>query len=217
MESGKVKRAFRRCGNCDSYRRSDHALYCGNEHGGSPGEILSPFDGEGCGDWSRVTDVNIYELRWRMFAIVESAELNGLGPEETRGGLEGLGGGLEEVCDGLAAANAGDRGNMAAIKAEKARLSEREDAAEKRIGLRKESIRQMMEAAGIKSLKTALYTYSIRKNQPGVKFDDEGEIPDCYMKAQAPVPDKLAIAYALKEGRDVPGARLERTESLVIT
>ena len=215
MEGNKVKPAFQGCGNCESYRKAHGGHYCGNAESGSGGEMLSPFDG--CADWSMATDVSIYELRWRMLAIVESAELNGLGPEEARRGLEGLGGGLEETCDGLAAANAVDRGNITAIRAEKERLSAREDAAEKRIGMRKETIKQMMGSAGTRCLKTALYTYSIRKNGPGVKFDDESEVPECYMLPQPPKPDKLAIAYALKEGRDVPGARLERTESLVVT
>ena len=97
------------------------------------------------------------------------------------------------------------------------RFADREKAAEKRIELAKENLKRMMEAAGKKSLKTALHDFSIRKNPPSVVIDEPDEIPVCYMKTADPVPDKTAIKEAIKAGREVPGAKLIQTESLRIS
>ena len=208
----------RYCGNCKHYSKNGiYGLYCGNAESGSAGEMVTPFDGGGCGTWEGVAALDVYELRWRVLAIIESAELNGYGQGETAKAIDGLNGGLEAIADSLATAITQDKGSIEAIKEEKARLAEREKAAEKRIELAKGNLKRMMEAAGKKSFKTALHDFSIRKNPPGVAIDVPGEIPACYMKTADPVPDKTAIREAIKAGREVPGARLEQTESLRIS
>ena len=207
-----------RCGNCGHYKQNyGYGLYCSNDVSETSGEVCSPFDGEGCQAHEPLTDMNNYELRWRMLAIIESAELNDFGQEEISKAIEGLGGGLEAVADGHAAANAKDKGNIEAIDVEMKRLNERKQSAVKRIELRKDNIKQKMELAGMKGLKTALFDYSIRKNPHSVVIDKPNDIPACYLTTPEPVPDKLAIKAALKEGLEVPGARLTQTESLRIS
>ena len=206
------------CGNCKHYKKNyGHGLYCSNEASESGGEVCSPFDGEGCQAHEHLGDVNNYELRWRMFAIIESAEINGFEQSKISVVFDGLNGGFEKMADNLAAAIAQDKNNVENIKEEKARLADREKAAEKRIELAKENLKRVMQKSGKRTLKTALYDFSIRKNPPSVVIDKPDVIPACYMAMPEPVPDKLAIKTALKEGREVPGARLEQTESLRIS
>ena len=95
------------------------------------------------------------------------------------------------------------------------RLAARKQAAAKRIEMRKESIKSMMAGAGMRKLKTALHSIHIRRGA-SIEVLDEKEIPECYMREMPKQPDKNAIKAALKEGREVPGARLVQAESLMI-
>jgi hypothetical protein len=57
----------------------------------------------------------------------------------------------------------------------------------------------------------------VRQNPESVLIFDEAQIPADYIKAKMETSiDKTAIKSALKAGRDVPGAKLTRTQKLVI-
>ena len=206
------------CGNCKHYKKNcGYGLYCGNEASETSGEISSPFDGEDCATHERLPHINNYELRWRMLAIIESAEINDFEQSKISVAFDGLNGGFEEMADSLAAAITQDKNNIENIKDEIARLKDREKAAEKRIELAKEDLKRIMLKAGKRAFKTALYDYSIRKNPPSVEILNESEIPGCFFNTPPPKPDKAVIRDTIKAGREVPGARLVQTESLRIS
>lgn len=73
------------------------------------------------------------------------------------------------------------------------------------------AIQAAMEIAELTSLKTPAATLSVRPSPPSVEIIDEAAIPAIFM-VQPPLPparpDKKAIAAALKEKQDVPGATL---------
>jgi hypothetical protein len=58
------------------------------------------------------------------------------------------------------------------------------------------------------SIRAGIHTASVRKGSASVVITDDAAIPPEYMRQPAPVADKAAIAKALKDGREVPGAVL---------
>ena len=57
----------------------------------------------------------------------------------------------------------------------------------------------------------------VRQNPESVMIFDEAQIPADFIKAKMETSiDKTAIKSALKSGKDVPGAKLTRTQKLVI-
>ena len=204
------------CGNCKFYVIGPYGAFCDCCACDAQGELVSPFEyGNECEQWEKASVMDSCELRRRMLAIVESAELNGWTHEETQRALDTLDASLEEKADSLIKANTEDEGNIACIAKEIARLSVRKTAAAKRIEMREESIKKMLADAGARKLKTPLHGLHVRRNAR-VEILDEKGIPDCYMREMPKQPDKKAIKEALTEGREVPGAKLVHTESLVI-
>jgi hypothetical protein len=85
-------------------------------------------------------------------------------------------------------------------------------------GLR-EYLKTCMESAGIEKIECPLWKVSIQKNPPSVDVFDPLSIPAAYMtdpKPVPPAPDKALIKQAIKEGFEVPGARLTQSTRLAI-
>ncbi len=103
------------------------------------------------------------------------------------------------------------------LKAEAARMKERE----KSFRDRAETIRKNLEAAMLatdkRKIKTAMFTFSIRRNPESVVIDRQDSVPERFLKFKEPEIDKTAIKKALKAGENLDGfAHLEQTESLQI-
>jgi|GEM_PF-1807564 len=80
-------------------------------------------------------------------------------------------------------------------------------------------LRDCMIRAGISRIESAHLVLAIRDNPPAVVVDDASLIPAQYMRTPEPPPpepDKRAIADALKDGADIPGVRLVRTQRIDI-
>ena len=76
-----------------------------------------------------------------------------------------------------------------------------------------------MKATDKRTIKTALFTFSIRRNPESVVMDVKypESVPERFWKARDPEIDKTAIKKALKAGENLDGiAHLVRTESLQI-
>lgn len=107
----------------------------------------------------------------------------------------------------LAAVEGEKDGIEIAIAKMKERLTRHCDKA---IGIR-DAIQGAMEIAELTSLKTPAATLSVRPSPPSVEITDEAVIPAIFMVQPPPPParpDKKAIAAALKDKQDVPGATL---------
>ena len=151
------------CGNCEHYAIGPYGAFCDCVACDAQGEIVSPFEYRGeCGQWEKAEGMAADDLRRRMLAIVESAELNGWAHGETQRALDALDASLEEKADSLVKANTEDGWGMAGIKKEMERLAARKQAAAKRIEMRKGSIKSMMAGAGMRKLKTALHSIHIK-------------------------------------------------------
>lgn len=85
-------------------------------------------------------------------------------------------------------------------------------------GLR-DYLKSCMESAGIEKIECPLWKVSIQKNPPAVDIFDPMSIPSAYMTEPKPVPaapDKALIKQAIKDGFDVPGARMTQSTRLAI-
>lgn len=76
-----------------------------------------------------------------------------------------------------------------------------------------------MLACGIQSIDAPLFSIKVTKNPPSVEIFDERQIPTEYMNdppPPAPKPDKKLIAQAIKDGFEVPGAKLAQGFRLAV-
>lgn len=102
-----------------------------------------------------------------------------------------------------------------AIDSEIKRLKARKAIAEKSVSRMKEALISFMAATNQSKTKTKFYSVSCREVEH-VNVFDFAALPEQYKKYADPVPDKNAIKSAIKSGKDVAGASLEPTKSLLI-
>lgn len=96
-----------------------------------------------------------------------------------------------------------------AIKNEIDRLTTMKKAIDNKNAKFKEYVKQNMEELELQKIDTELGTLSIAKNPASVEIYDESMIADEYKKEKVTVTiDKTAIKNAIKEGKEVEGARL---------
>jgi hypothetical protein len=133
--------------------------------------------------------------------------------------LESLSGPLDEHLENLAKMvrniEAADSGVVQTISGLEQRHASLQRAAER--GRR--MILDLMRGARRESASTALFSLAIRKNPPHIVIDDQSALPSAYLNCPPPpppVPDKKAIAAALKAGEQVPGAHSEQSVRLDI-
>lgn len=106
-----------------------------------------------------------------------------------------------------------------AIRQAEADMRARRTAIENRAKRVRAYLLEQMARTGIKQIECPLFKISIRENPPAVVIDAESQIPDEFMATPPmpePVPDKKAIAAAIKGGREVAGCHLERGTRLEI-
>lgn len=89
-----------------------------------------------------------------------------------------------------------------------AKLRDRKDRIEKRIGMRKVAIHTAMQAGEIQKIETPAGTISRKAVPPSALILEEAQIPSEFWKPQEPNLDKKAVLDALKAGTAVPGAQL---------
>lgn len=103
----------------------------------------------------------------------------------------------------------------------------KQQARGQRLAERAKQLRQYMlshaRATGIKRIEHTDFVLKIVNNTPSVIIDDPRQIPASFMRTPEPepppqpVPDKPALAKALKEGIEVPGAHLFRGQRIDIS
>ncbi len=105
------------------------------------------------------------------------------------------------------------------IKDAEAQMAKRRKALENRAARIRQYLLNNMQHTGIQKIDGPYFRIAIQDNPPAVQIDDERQIPAEFMRQPEPpppMPDKPAIKDALKAGREIPGARLVRGQSLRI-
>lgn len=111
---------------------------------------------------------------------------------------------------------------LPAIDAEIARLQGLRAEIVKRADALRNKMLAAMQAMELQKITCPLFQISRRNNPEKTVILDESLIPAEFMRTPEPppppkpTPDKAAIKAALKAGQEVQGAKLERTERLVV-
>ncbi|MGE8451284.1 MAG: siphovirus Gp157 family protein [Pseudomonadales bacterium] len=130
--------------------------------------------------------------------------------------MEGIEGEFQEKGKAIAMITLNIDGDLEAIQSQIDRLTERKRIITNRKESLKEYLRQNMEAAGITKITHPLFTITCGKGKPIVVIDDAKALPDDFVNVQVTsAPDKAAIAKALKNGQEVPGAHSEIGKSSI--
>lgn len=130
--------------------------------------------------------------------------------------LEGLAGELEVKATNIAMMIRNVEAEAEAIREAERGMERRRKTKEALTERLRAYLKENMERAGIPPIECPYFRISIRDNPPSVVIDAESQIPAEYMRQPPAVPDKKAIAAAIKEGHDIPGARVERGNRLEI-
>ena len=160
---------------------------------------------------------SLYDLSAAYLAVLDEM------PEEidqqtVNDTLEAIDGAIEEKAFNIVAYAKDLEGQAKVIEAEEKRLSARRKAYENRAKSIKTYLQGTMEKLGRDKIKGDLFTIALQNNPGTVQISNEKAIPTKYLTivpAQY-VPDKKAIAAALKNGEDVPGCEFIRSRRLAI-
>jgi transposase-like protein len=132
--------------------------------------------------------------------------------------LDSIAGPLDERLENLAKMVRNVESAARGVEQTIANLEARRDALTRAAERGRELIRDLMQTAQRDKVTTALFSLALRKNPPQVVIDREEELPaEFLVRHEAPpMPDKRAIAAALKAGHEVPGAHAEQRMRLDI-
>ena len=98
-----------------------------------------------------------------------------------------------------------------AFKEEAARLTKRQKTAENGVQRLKDSLVHYLQTTENPKITSGLFTVSLCKAPASCEITSEDQIPDSFFMPQPPVIDRAAIKELLKQGIDVPGARLTQS------
>ena len=137
--------------------------------------------------------------------------------------LEGMELDIEEKAANVAVYIKGTLAEAEALKAERDKLSARIKAKQNAAERMKQYLLDNMRKLSRNKIETSRAVISVRNNAESVNITDEGELIDWaqgnhdeYLRYKDPEINKTAIKKALQQGEDIPGCRLERTQSVTI-
>lgn len=156
----------------------------------------------------------LYELADKYKELSERDDLD---PEVLHDTLDAINDALEDKADNIAAwidelTNAAKRKKA---KADEWKSSAKADL--NRAENLKQYLIQELNYAGKKKVETDRFLLSTRNNAPSTIIEDETLIPDAFKTTKVTeTVDKTAIKEAIKAGKEVPGARLQASQSITI-
>lgn len=159
--------------------------------------------------------MTLYEIADQFLELMEMAEDETLDQAIIKDTLEGVECELEDKADSYAKIRMELQGKVDMITAEIERLAAKKATLSNNIKAITKNLENAMLATGKRKFKTNLFSFSIQKNTPAVKIDNEDAIPDEFYVPQNPKLDKRAVAVYLKEN-SCNWAHMEQTESLRI-
>jgi hypothetical protein len=153
-----------------------------------------------------------------LAAAQQLADLD-MDPQTVADTLEGLSGDLEVKATNVAMFVRNLEASAEQIKAAEAAMSARRKSIENRAASVRDYLKAQMERTGITKIECPYFKLAIRENPPAVVIDAASQIPAEFMRQpEMPPPaiDKKAIAEAIKAGKEVPGAHMERATRLEV-
>lgn len=160
--------------------------------------------------------MTLYEMKSEYMEILSMLEDPDCDEEIIRDTLESLHGDIEDKAEGYGMVIAQLNAEAEMLMVESVRLSKRAKTALNNADRLKRRLQAALTEMELKKLKTNHFNFSIRKNAASVVILPDTEIPDEYLVKQDPKVDKGKVKEALKAGKDLPFAKLESTESLIM-
>lgn len=158
---------------------------------------------------------HLYELTGEMLSL-QQAVADSDDPAifaDTLGAMEGL---IEKKAEQICFVVKNLDPSIEGINAEIERLQARKKAITAKQDWLTNYLRENMERCGIKKIECPLFSITLAQGREIAVIDSHDAIPDEFVKVKTSIdPDKNAIAAALKDGREVPGAHLERAKSSI--
>ena len=156
----------------------------------------------------------LYELTGQYAELLSAIESDEVPEEAISDTLEALGGELDEKIDSVACIIKQLDSEAIAIKAEKAKLADRQSVKEHQRDRLKDYIRQAMQLAGKKKVETSRNCVSVGKAQPkavitnldALKSRNDIWKPYDYRETNV---DKTSLKTLLQAGEQIPGAALQ--------
>jgi hypothetical protein len=100
-------------------------------------------------------------------------------------------------------------GSITALDNEIERLQDKKRVIQNKVDSIRDYLKHNMEATGISKIECPLFTITLSKPAKRVEITDEALLPDEFVSVKTTVsPDKVALAKALKEGKEITGAVL---------
>ena len=138
--------------------------------------------------------------------------------------LDGIEQEFEDKAENVAAYIKSLKAEADDLKEEEAALNRRRKVKENHIDRLKDYLLHSMMTINRTKIDTPKAKLSIRNNAESVRFDDENEFitrcelagADDFLRYKKPEIDKTEVKAALKRGEQIEGARLIRTQSLII-
>lgn len=161
---------------------------------------------------------NLYEIAHQYRADVARLEELDLDDQTLADTLEALSGDLEMKAVNVVKFAKNLDATATAIKEAEAAMAARRKSLERRSDALRAYVKHNMIASGIMKISCDYFQIAIQNNPPAVEIFDQLQLPQDYMR-EIPAkfePDKTLIAKAIKDGFEVPGAKLNQSQRLVI-
>jgi len=144
-------------------------------------------------------------------------DLVGLDDEAVTDTLDALKGTLEIKATNVAAF-IGSLDSLAGnMKEAEKRMKVRRSNLEKKAKKLREYIKENMELVGLSKIEAVEFQLAIKNNPPKIEITSENMIPDEFLKVKvSETIDRVALKTALKNGDDIPGAKLTTSTRLDI-
>lgn len=156
--------------------------------------------------------MNLYELSL-SFQEVQNMDLD---PEVMKDTLDSIGGTFENKAENMAKLIRNLESDRLAYKEEENRLKTKRQAVENKLEWLKTYLKDCMKLTGKTKFKSGVFKFSIQKNPVSVNITNKKILPKDYLIPQPPKVNNTTLKKALKDGIEVPGAKLKQTEGLRI-
>lgn len=160
--------------------------------------------------------ISLYEIS-DAYKQVQFMLEEDLDNEELKQALDNIDGDFEEKADNIAKVIRHLTATESALKEEEKRLADRRRTISNNIKNTKEYLKYNMEVLDKKKFDTDLFKFYIRNNKQTVKYEEGVILPEeYYITEEVKTINKELVESELKEGVWIEGAKLDRTQSLII-
>ncbi|MEX3487333.1 siphovirus Gp157 family protein [Staphylococcus warneri] len=158
---------------------------------------------------------NIYQINDKFLSVLNMADED-VDPQVIQDTLDSIELELNEKVDNIVGLKRSVDSDVDAIDKEIKRLQELKKSKVKFSDRLKGYLSDMLEQRQLDNYRTSKNYIYKRNNGPSKEVTDEKLIPKEYWVSQAPKLNSKMLTDDLKNGKDVPGAKLKHTFSLVV-